>query len=93
MGSDPLPNFSALGLTWDTKSDVLRIHCRNFVDASTQREMSSQSVRSFESRFSVLVGGKLILQKTSSLGILWDEKLPVSISERRKMAFVFRLSL
>ena len=29
-----------------------------------------------------LLGGKLILQKTSSVGILWDEKLPASISER-----------
>ena len=46
-----------------------------------------QSIRSFASRLSILVGGKLILKKTSSLGILWDEKLPVSISECWKNGF------
>ena len=47
-GSDPLPNYSALGLKWDTESDVLRIRCRNFVNASTRREMSSELASRFD---------------------------------------------
>ena len=87
LGSDPLPNYSALGLTWDTESDVLLVRCCNFVDTSTWREISSQLASQFDplgvgSPF--LLGVKLILQKTSSLDILWDEKLPVGISERWK---------
>ena len=63
----------------------MRIRCRNFVDASTLREMSSQLASQFdplEVGSPFLLRGKLILQKISSLGILWDKKLPVSISER-----------
>ena len=36
LGSDPLPHYLALGLTWDTESDVSRIPYRNFVDASVR---------------------------------------------------------
>ena len=84
---DSSPNYSALGLTWDSESDVFRIRCRNFVDASTLREMSSQLTSQFNplgvgSLF--FLKGKLILHKTSSLGIMWDEKLAVSISKRWK---------
>ena len=79
LGSQPLPNSKALGLVWDTEGDVLRVRCREFTETATKREMSSQLASQFDplgmaSPF--LLGGKLILQKVSSLGLGWDETLP-----------------
>ena len=78
-GVQPLPDSSALGLTWDTRRDMLRIHCREFEEASTKRKMSTQLSSQFDplgmaSPF--LLGGKLILQKVSSSGVSWDDVLP-----------------
>ena len=42
IGSQPLPDSSALGLVWDPQSDTLRISSRKFLDATTRREMTSQ---------------------------------------------------
>ena len=82
LGVQPLSNFSALGLTWDTRRDILRIHCREFEEASTKREMFSQLSSQFDplgmaSPF--LLGGKLILQRVSSSGVSWDDVLPDDI--------------
>ena len=77
MGSDPLPNYLALVLIWDTESDVLRISCRNFVDASTWCKMLSQLTSQFdplEVGSPSSLGVKLILQKISSLGRLVGQK-------------------
>ena len=78
LGVQPLPDSSALGLAWDTRRDMLRTHCREFEEASTKREMSSQLSSQFDllgmaSPF--LLGGKLILRKVSSSGISWDDVL------------------
>ena len=48
LGVQPLPDSSALGLTWDTRRDMLRIHCREFEETSTKREMSSQLSSQFD---------------------------------------------
>ena len=82
LGSQPLPDSTALGLVWDTQQDKLRIHCREFVEASTRREMSSQLSSHFDplgmaSPF--LLGGKLILQRVSSSGFGWDDVLPADV--------------
>jgi len=65
IGSQPLPDSSALGLTWDPESDTLRISGGKFVEATTRREMASQLASQFdplEMVASLLLGGKLILQ-------------------------------
>ena len=67
LGAQPLPDAKALGLTWDTPKDMLRTYSREFAEASTRREMSSQLASLFDplrmaSPF--LLGGKLILQKS-----------------------------
>ena len=48
LGVQALPDSSALGLTWDTQNDMLRIHWREFDEASTKREMSSQLSSQFD---------------------------------------------
>ena len=64
LGSQPLPNSKALGLVWNTEGDVLRVRCREFTEAATKREMSSQLASQFDSlgmASPFLLGGKLIL--------------------------------
>ena len=61
---------------------MLRIHCREFEEASTKCEMSSQLSSQFDplgmaSPF--LLGGKLILQRVSLSGVSWDDVLPDDI--------------
>ena len=82
LGSQPLPDSTALGLVWDTQQDKLRVHCREFIEASTRREMSSQLSSHFDplgmaSPF--LLGGKLILQRVSSSGFGWGDVLPADV--------------
>ena len=48
LGSQPLPDSKALGLTWDTQKDMLRVHGCEFVEASTKGEMSSQFASQFD---------------------------------------------
>ena len=48
IGSQPLPDSSALGLVWDPQSDTLRISSCKFVDATTRREMTSQLSSQFD---------------------------------------------
>ena len=49
IGLQPLPDSSALGLTWDPESDTLRVSSREFVEATTRREMTSQLASQFDS--------------------------------------------
>ena len=42
LGVQPLPDSKALDLIWDTQNDMLRVYSREFAEASTRREMSSQ---------------------------------------------------
>ena len=71
-----------MGLVRDTQQDKLRIRCREFMEASTRREMSSQLSSHFDplgmtSPF--LLGGRLILQRVSSSGFGWDDILPADV--------------
>ena len=66
----------ALGLSWDPKSDTLKISGRTFVKAATRREMASQLASQFDPLgivASLLLGGKLILQKVAASGVDWDD--------------------
>ena len=76
IGSQPLPDSTALGLSWDPESDTLKISGRTFVEAATRREMASQLANQFDSLGIVaplLLGGKLILQKVAASGVDWDD--------------------
>ena len=71
-------------MTWDTQKDLLRVYSREFAEASTRQEMSSQLASLFDplgmaSPF--LLGGELILQKVSSSGVGWDDVLPADIRD------------
>ena len=48
IGSQPLPDSSALGLSWNPEADVLKIGGRKFAEASTRREMTSQLASQFD---------------------------------------------
>ena len=80
IGSQPLPNSSALSLVWNPQSDILRISSRKFVDATTRREMTSQfdplGVVS-----PIALGGKLILRQVAASGVGWT-KMCQKISEK-----------
>ena len=75
IGSQPLPDSTALGLSWDPESDTLKISGRTFVEAATRRKMASQLASQFDPLGIVaplLLGGKLILQKVTATGVDWD---------------------
>ena len=85
IGLQPLPDSSALGLTWDPESDTLRVSSREFVEATTRREMTSQLASQFDPLGIVsplLLGGKLVLQKVAASGVDWDEKLPEDVRKQ-----------
>ena len=76
IGSQPLPDSTALGLSWDPESDTLKIGGRMFVKAATRREMASQLASQFDPLGIVallLLGVKLILQKVAASGVDWDD--------------------
>ena len=76
IGSQPLPDSTALGLSWDPESDTLKISDRTFVETATRREMASQLASQFDPLGIVaplLLGGKLILQKVAASGVDWDD--------------------
>ena len=41
IGSQPLPDSTALGLSWDPESDTLKIDGQTSVEAAMRREMAS----------------------------------------------------
>ena len=85
IGLQPLPDSSALGLTWDPESDTLRVSSREFVEATTRREMTSQLASQFDPLGIVsplLLSGKLVLQKAAASGVDWDEKLPEDVRKQ-----------
>ena len=82
--SDSLSNSKALGLAWDRQDDKFCVNCKEFVNATTKREMSSQLASQFDPlRMAAphLLGGKLILQQVAALGVEWDEILSVDIQD------------
>ena len=67
LGVQPLPDSKALGLMLDTQNDMLRVYSREFTEASTRREMSSQLASQFDPLGMVspfLFGGKLIFSES-----------------------------
>ena len=72
IGLQPLPDSSALGLIWDPESDTLRVSSREFVEASTRCEMTSQLASQFDPLGIVsplLLSGKLVFQKVAASGV------------------------
>ena len=82
VGSQPLPDSSALGLTWEPETDILKIGARKFTEASTRSEMTTQLASQFDPLGIVsplLLGRKLVLQKVAASGTDWAEVLPDGI--------------
>ena len=80
-----MSDSNALGLTLDTEVDVLGVHCREFAEACTKREISSQLADHFHLlgiALSFSLGGKLILQKISESRFAWNEILPQDMMDR-----------
>ena len=72
IGSQPLSDSLALGLTWDLKSNALRVSNREFVEKTTTREKPCQVAGEFNLLGIVsqlLLSGKLVLQKVAASGI------------------------
>ena len=87
LGSDPLPDSKTLGLTWDPENDKFRVTIKEFFNAATRREMSSQLASQFDPlgmASPYLLWGKLILQKVATSGVDWDETLSVDIQDSWK---------
>ena len=76
IGSQPLPDSTAFGLSWDPESDTLKISGRTFVEAATRREIASQLASQFDPLGIVaplLLGRKLNLQKVAASGVDWND--------------------
>ena len=79
LGTQPMPEYKALGLVWDVEDDKLRVSSRQPLGSvSTRREM----LRALASQFDPLgflapwlLGGKLILHNATKLGYDWDDYL------------------
>ena len=87
LGSDFLPDSKTLGLTWDPKNDKFRVNIKEFRNATTRREMSTQLASQFDPlgmASPYLLWGKLILQKVATSGVEWDETLSVDILDSWK---------
>ena len=67
-------------VAWDPQEDKFCVNCKEFVNATTKREISSQPACQFDPLGMVaphVLGGKLILQRVAALGVDWDEILSV----------------
>ena len=85
LGSQPMPDFKALGLVWGVENDKLSVIKRNLLDISTRRQMLSFLVGQFDPMGILapcLPVGKLILQNVATLGLGWDDELPEDIVKR-----------
>ena len=90
LGSDPLLDFKTLGLTWDPENDKFLVNIKEFCNATTRREMSSQLASQFDPLGMAsppLLWGKLILHKVATLGVKWDETLSADIQDSWKKWF------
>ena len=82
--SDPLPDSKTLGLTRDPENDKFRVNIKEFSNATTIRERSSQLASQFDPlgmASPYLLWGKLILQKIATSGVEWDETLSADIQD------------
>ena len=94
IGSQPLLDSTALGLSWDPESDTLKISGRTFVEAATRREMASQLASQFDPLGIVaplLLGGKLILQKVAASGVDWDDAVSDELKKIGKSGWKLRI--
>ena len=48
LGSDPFPDSKTLSVTWNPKNDEVRVNIKEFSNATTRREMSSQLASQFD---------------------------------------------
>ena len=80
-----MPASKALGLVWDVENDRLRVSCKqNLTGITTRREMLSALASQFDPLGILapcLLGGKLILQKITALGLEWNDSFPSNILE------------
>jgi len=80
LTSQLMPDSKALGLVWDVEGDKLRMCSkRMFNSICTRREMLSVLMSQFDPLGILapcLLGGKLILQKVTTMGLDWDASLP-----------------
>ena len=82
--SDPLPISKTLGLARDLQDDKFCVNCKELVNASTKRKMSSQLTSQFDQLGMAaphLLGGKPVLLRVAALGVDWDEILRVDIKD------------
>ena len=94
IGSQPLPDSTALGLSWDPESDTLKISGRTFVEAATRCEMASQLASQFDPLGIVaplLLGGKLILQKVAASGVDRDDTVSDEVKKDWKSGLKLRI--
>ena len=80
IGTQLIPASKALGLVWDVENDRLRVSCKqNLTGITTRREMLSALASQFDPLGILapcLLGGKLILQKVTTLGLELYDLLP-----------------
>ena len=65
-----------MGLVWDIEQDELLVNFREFCEASTRRQMTSQLAIQFgalKMASPFIFGARLILQKVSTSGADWDD--------------------
>ena len=82
LGSNPMPDSKALGLIWDVEKDCLKVHCNKNLTMPvglSRREMLRFLAGHFDPLGFIapyLLGGKLILHRSTCAGIGWDDELP-----------------
>ena len=88
LGSQLVLDSKALGLAWDVEHDSLRVCTRRTLhDIKTRREMLRALASLFDPTGFLaprLLGGKLLLQKVTTSGLAWDDKLPTDVIKEWK---------
>ena len=77
-----MPDSKALGLIWDVEKDCLKVHCNKNLTMPA-RLSRQEMLRFLAGHFDplgfiapYLLGGKLILHRSTCAGIGWDDELP-----------------
>ena len=83
LSAEPMLELKVLVLVWDVENDRLRVCFKYQLDeVTTRREMLGALAGQFDPSGILapcLLEGKVILQKVTSLGLGWDDKLPEDI--------------
>ena len=89
LSTQIMPDSKALGLIWDVEGDRLRVCSKlKLDDVSTRREMLSVLASQFDPLGFLapcLLGGKLILQRVTTMGLEWDDVLSDELLKEWKM--------